>query len=532
MKSYSQMSRRELLRELARKDEQATEALRRTEEHCHALCNCMNIGFFLGEIICDDSGNPHDYRFLETNDFFEKETGLKSAEVKGRTILELFPSIEASWIETYGKVALTGESTRFENYSHDTGRHYEVFAFSPAKGQFAALGKDITTRKQAEQALCKSEERYRTLFMSLSEGFFLCQVLYDDSGAPCDYRYLDVNPAFEQIIGFERARIIDKPLRELFPNYTPLWMELFIKVAVTGTPSHCCYFAEPFRRYIDVHAFKPAEDQVAVLVTDITERKQMQDALLKNQQDLKQANELLEQRVSERTAELEAAIRVQESFSYSVSHDLRAPLRHINSFSSILMEEHWEELSASARGYLDRICVASGRMGALIDHLLELFRVSNTSIRQENVDLSELATAALGMFQEIDSKRSARLVVQQGLIALGDHSLLRQLLENLLGNAWKYTSKQREARIEFGKTAVSGQEAYFVKDNGAGFDMSYKDKLFTAFDRLHGAEFEGIGIGLATSQQIVRRHNGTIWAEGRVDHGATFYFTLSTTSGS
>lgn len=233
-----------------------------------------------------------------------------------------------------------------------------------------------------------------------------------------------------------------------------------------------------------------------------------------------------EQRVTQRTADLQAAIREQESFSYSVSHDLRAPLRHINSFSAILLEEHGEALPTEAHYYLKRIESASSEMGALIDHLLELSRVSRTALQPGEVNLSEIAAANLLMLAETEPHRRVEQLIEPGIIVLGDHYLLSQLLRNLLGNAWKYTSKKTSARIEFGKAVHFGQEVCFVRDNGAGFDMLYQKNLFKAFERLHGSEFEGVGIGLATAQRIVQRHGGMIWAEGTVDEGATFYFTL------
>ena len=267
-------------------------------------------------------------------------------------------------------------------------------------------------------------------------------------------------------------------------------------------------------------------DKNLTLATEVSRRKQMAIALKKSQEDLKVANELLEQRVTERTADLQAAIREQESFSYSVSHDLRAPLRHINGFSAVLVEEHGDSLPLEARDYLDRIRTASSRMGSLIDHLLELSRVGRTEMEPGPVNLSKLAKTILDMLQETESRRTLEICIEEDITVLGDHSLLRQLLENLLGNAWKYTARKPSARIEFGMTSVAKQTAFFVRDNGAGFDMAYKDNLFGAFQRLHGAEFEGDGIGLTTAQRIIHRHGGHIWAEGKVDAGATFYFTL------
>lgn len=267
-------------------------------------------------------------------------------------------------------------------------------------------------------------------------------------------------------------------------------------------------------------------DKNIALICDLQHRKEIETALRKSQNDLQLANVLLEQRVSERTADLQASIRELESFSYSVSHDLRAPLRHINSFSAILMEEYGQDLPDPARNYLERIRTASSKMGALIDHLLELSRVGRAPLKLGPVNLSELSASIVGLLQETDPLRRVDVSIEDGITVLGDASLMRQLLENLLGNAWKYTSKKSSARIEFGRTLVAGQATFFVKDDGAGFDMAYKENLFEVFQRLHTAEFDGNGIGLATAQRIVHRHGGQIWAGGMVDKGATFYFTL------
>ncbi|QXE85192.1 GAF domain-containing protein [Geomonas nitrogeniifigens] len=264
----------------------------------------------------------------------------------------------------------------------------------------------------------------------------------------------------------------------------------------------------------------------ADLTWDVAQQKQMQNRLLAKTEELKQANEFLEQRVSQRTADLQAAIRERESFSYSVSHDLRAPLRHISSYSSILIEEYGQALPYEARTYLDRMRGAANQMGALIDHLLELSKVARAPILPEPVDLSAAAAAILQMLQETEPHRLVCQEVEPGLTVHGDAHLINQLLGNLLGNAWKYTSKTPFPRIAVGKSTVSGEEAFFVTDNGAGFDMSYRGKLFKPFERLHGSEFDGMGIGLATSHQIVERHGGRIWGEGTVGKGATFYFTL------
>ncbi len=235
----------------------------------------------------------------------------------------------------------------------------------------------------------------------------------------------------------------------------------------------------------------------------------------------------LEERVRERTAELQAANKELESFSYSVSHDLRAPLRAIDGFSQALFEDYYEKLDVQGKGYIDRIRAACGRMAQLIDDLLSLSRVTRAEIRREEVDLSAMAHSIAEELRRTEPEREVEFAISPGLLARGDARLLHVVLQNLLSNAWKFTRKKAQARIELGVTEDNGRPVYFVRDNGAGFDMAYADKLFGAFQRLHSArEFEGTGIGLATVQRIIHRHGGRVWAEAAVGKGATFYFTL------
>lgn len=235
----------------------------------------------------------------------------------------------------------------------------------------------------------------------------------------------------------------------------------------------------------------------------------------------------LEKRVAERTAELVAVNQELEAFAYSVSHDLRAPLRAIEGFSQALLEDYLDRLDEVGQDYLRRVQAASRKMGQLISDLLKLSRLTRGEMYREQVDLSAMATEIAAEIRATQPERQAEFVIAPGLTVYGDARLLRVALENLLNNAWKFTSKRPIARIEFGVREVSGERAFFVADNGAGFDMAYAHKLFGAFQRLHSlAEFEGTGIGLATVQRVIHRHGGRIWAEGQVGVGATFYFTL------
>jgi light-regulated signal transduction histidine kinase (bacteriophytochrome) len=238
------------------------------------------------------------------------------------------------------------------------------------------------------------------------------------------------------------------------------------------------------------------------------------------------ALELAETR-AELVRDLEHKNRELESFSYAVSHDLRAPLRRIDSFSRAILESQSDKLEESGRRFLDRVREASQQMSQLIDDVLYLSRVTRADLREQEVDLSGLAQLILTRLQESEPDRKVEVKIRPGVVVTGDGQLLRIALENLFENAWKFTSKQAESRIEFGVTQASGEPTYFVRDNGAGFNMTYVDRLFGPFQRLHAhGDFPGSGIGLATVQRIIHRHGGRVWAEGLVDQGATFQFTL------
>lgn len=245
------------------------------------------------------------------------------------------------------------------------------------------------------------------------------------------------------------------------------------------------------------------------------------------EEELRQLNLELERRVQERTHQLEVANGELEAFSYSVSHDLRAPLRSIDGFSQIVLEKYQAQLDATGTDYLQRVRRASQRMGLLIDDLLQLSRVARGVLKREMLDLSVIAENVVGELRKAAPERHVDWVFQQGLFVYADPGLMRIVLDNLLGNAWKFTGKKADAKIEFGQCDCDGESAFYIRDNGDGFNMAYAHKLFGAFQRLHGAaEFEGTGIGLATVRRIIHRHHGKVWAEGAEGKGATFFFTL------
>jgi light-regulated signal transduction histidine kinase (bacteriophytochrome) len=273
-----------------------------------------------------------------------------------------------------------------------------------------------------------------------------------------------------------------------------------------------------------VRAVTEGRDEIGRLIVTFNE---MLDQIQQQNSELEEARSDLERRVESRTRDLAAANRELEAFSYSVSHDLRAPLRAIDGFSKALLGNYNEILDERGRHYLERVRAGTQRMSELIDDLLGLARVSRRELMRRQVSLSEIAGRVATELSRREPSRQVRVDVQEGLVAEADPHLLTIVFENLMGNAWKFTSKKGEPRVEVGEWKNGPAPAFYVRDNGAGFDMTYADKLFGAFQRLHAdADFEGTGIGLATVQRIVARHGGRIWAEGEVDKGATFYFTL------
>jgi signal transduction histidine kinase len=252
------------------------------------------------------------------------------------------------------------------------------------------------------------------------------------------------------------------------------------------------------------------------LIREVSERKRAEN-------DIRQLNSQLVQR----SAQLEASNKELEAFSYSVSHDLRAPLRGIDGFCQAVLEDYDEKLDEQGRSYLRRVRAASQRMSQLIDAMLNLARLTRAEVHTQTFDMSAMVRAVLDDFQKLEPDRQVECIVAKNVFATADPQLLRAVLENLLGNAWKFTRQQAHPRIEFGHGQYKGQAAYFVRDNGAGFDMTYVHKLFGAFQRLHAyTEYPGVGVGLATVHRIIQRHGGQIWAEGAVNQGATFHFTL------
>lgn len=377
---------------------------------------------------------------------------------------------------------------------------------------------DNSRRKCAERALVQSEENYRLLFASNPHPMWV----FDRE----TLAFLEVNDAAITHYGYSREEFLAMTIRDIRPTEEiPALLEAISRITeqarFDGVWRHRLKNGTEITVEVISHAIDFAGRQASlVLANDVTERFRMEKELVC-------LNAELEERVRARTVELERANRELESFSYSVSHDLRAPLRHISGFSRALLEDYSDRLDAEGLNYLNRIQGAAQRMGGFIDDMLKLANVSRSEMEFLPVNLSTMAQVVALELKQGEPARQVTFRIAEGVTAIGDARLLRVIMENLLGNAWKYTSRRDEAEIEFGVAEGTARLTYFIRDNGVGFDMAYAGKLFQPFQRLHGLdEFEGSGIGLATVRRAIERHGGEVWAEAGVDRGATFFFTI------
>jgi PAS domain S-box-containing protein len=370
--------------------------------------------------------------------------------------------------------------------------------------------RDITRRKNVEEALQETQNYLNNLLNYANAPIIVWDPLF---------HITQFNHAFERLTGRTAEDVIGKHLDILFPEEQRARSMEIVRRAVSGERMEVEEIAiqhtdGSIRTVLWNSATLYDHDSKTPLATiaqgqDITERKAAEDEL------------------KQRTIDLEASNKELEAFSYSVSHDLRAPLRSITGFSNVLLEDYVDELDNEGKSYLKKISDSGELMGHLMDDLLKLSRVTRGDLTMEKFDVSTMAQKIINDLAKDEPKRNVKVTIAPNMSAIGDKNLLGLVLQNLLGNAWKYTSKTAEPRIEIGIVEQTGKQAYFVRDNGVGFDMTYANKLFQPFQRLHKAtEFAGTGIGLATVQRIIRRHGGEVWAEAKVGEGATFYFTL------
>ena len=469
----------------------------------------------------------NDLRYVFVSQRFLDDYRIEDRDVIGKTHYEVFPEIPERWREIHRRV-LAGavESCEEDCFPRADGTvdwvRWECRPWRRGDGAVGGMvlySEIITERREAAEALRQSRLQYETFVNATDDIAFL----KDDQ-----LRYIMVNAANARFFEREPGDIIGRTDADLMPREAAAEcdasdmraIKLGGLVVTTERVGDRVYESRKF-------PVELADGRLGVggFVRDVTEQRRAEG-------EIRRLATELERRVEQRTAQLAATNRELESFAYSISHDLRAPLRALDGFSEILLQDYGAEIDETGRGYLRRIKGAANHMAELMDGLLQLSRLSREELLLEDVDLAEMARSVVTDLQEQDPDRTVDVLVEGGLRAEADPKMLRVVLVNLLGNSWKFTSRHETARIEVGMKRRDGAPAFFVRDDGAGFDPRYARNLFGAFQRLHTPDqFEGTGIGLATVQRIVHRHGGAVWAEGEVEKGATFWFTLGASGG-
>ncbi len=458
-----------------------------------------------------------------SNDRYAGFFGLTHEQAVGKHLHDILGEDTLAPLEPYWQCVEAGEAVRYERSRRDKhGRemHMDVWLQPQRDADGAVIGvyamvSDITERKESELSLRLAA----SVFESSLEGVTITDA---------EHNIISVNKAFTRITGYEAQEVIGRNPRFLQSGrqnrafYAAMWRAIEQNGVWSGEVWNRRKNGEIHPEILSITLLRDERGRPLHYIgvfTDITQIKQAEEAVLA-------ANTDLERRVRERTTELEASNRELEAFSYSVAHDLRGPLRGIEGFAHVIAEDYADRLDEAGRNHLSRIQQAAKRMAHLIDDLLELARIMRIEMDRSDIDLSTLAQSVMRDLQT-ESRRPVEVRIAPGLEVRADPTLMASVLDNLLGNAWKFTARQTDARIEFGSEMHGGQQAFFVRDNGAGFDPVYADKLFQPFQRLHHPdEFAGTGIGLATVKRIIERHGGRIWAESTPGHGATFRFSL------
>lgn len=627
-------------------------ALRRSEERYRSLFENMTNGFARCQMLYDEDGRPVDFVFLDVNNAFKKLTGLP--DVIGKRVTDVIPGILESnpeVFENYGRVAKTGKPEKFEAFvpGLESGIWFSVSAYSPETGFFVSIFENITERKLTENALRENEERLRLSLQAANQGLYDLNVQTGEAIVNREYvemlgydpdTFVETNSAWIERLHPDDREITSKAYSDYINGLTPEYRVEFrqrtkdgnwkwilslgkiVEYDAAGKPLRMLgthtditerkraeevlrqsedNFARAFNSnpaalavtrlddgtflivneaYVKIMGYEPSEirgrtvadlniyadpdernllirqfqeqgrvgnyellvrnkwgDMRSLLVSmepilydngpcilstflDITERKQAEE-------EIRRLNDELEARVIERTSQLETANKELESFSYSVSHDLRAPLRAIHGYTNILLEDYGPMLGEEGKRVCDVIIREAQRMGQLIDDLLAFSRLGRREMHPTRINMQELADT---VFNELKKHENGRIIeLQLGELhdAIGDLALIRQVWVNLLANAIKFTSGRKRALIEVTSSLSEDEIVYSIRDNGAGFDMEYVGKLFGVFQRLHSeSEFEGTGVGLAIVKRVILRHGGRVWAEGRVNEGAVFHFAL------
>jgi PAS domain S-box-containing protein len=520
-------------------------ALQESRQRYADLFGNMSEGFAIGEPVLDASGRPVDFRLLDCNDAFTTESGL-GREVLGRPLRELLPQLEPVWAERYGRVALTGEPVRFESYNADTDRTYEIFSYRPSPGRFAVLFRDISERVHMEQALRASEQRYTVLFNNRLNAVAHTRIVTDAAGQPADYRIVQVNEAYERIIGLRREDIEGRLVTEVFPGIRDFDFD-FIgtlgRIGLEGGEGQYEVFFAPTGQWLSLYLYSPVHGECTAIFTDISERKRLEE-------EVEHARQELEARVERRTQQLDAARReavaanqAKTDFLAIMSHEIRTPLNGMIGFTGLLLAT---ELDAEQRRYADLARASGEALLHLLNDFLDFSKIEAGRLELEPTvfDPRQELQGLLDLVRASAEQKGLRLcsdIVAPACVR-GDPGRLRQILLNLLGNAVKFTA-QGEVRLVCREVAAPDATdnadardvtrrawlRFEVQDTGIGIDAAAQARLFRPFvqaDASTTRRFGGTGLGLAICKRLTAAMGGRISLVSAPGRGSTFRVEL------
>jgi signal transduction histidine kinase/ActR/RegA family two-component response regulator len=484
------------------------------DEHLYEqLFHKLPIGFALCELIIDTSGKPIDYRFLIVNPAFELQSGIKRSSALGKTVKEIYPDIEQYWIDKFATTVLNGQYPQFENYNHNTDKLYRVNAFSTSGNKFAMVFEDISKERKAEEALIAREEDYALIFNSMSEIFQVIELIYDADGTAYDYIYLNVNPAFEKLMNKTRADLIGKTVSDIFGTIEDNRIQTYDRIEKTGIPEIVEEYGPKHGKYYSISIWRTGRGKVAVLCSDITERKHSEFELIKAREEAKESN------------------RLKSAFLANMSHEIRTPMNGILGFAGLLKDPN--NSSEEVSQYTNIIETSGARMLSIINDIVDISKIESGSmhIHMKKSNINDQIDYMYTFFEPEVKAKGLQLVYKFALpkkeaIIETDREKIFAILTNLIKNAIKYTD---EGVIEFGYTKKDKYLEFFVKDSGIGIAKDRQALIFERFMQAESADkraYGGAGLGLSISKAYVEMLGGKIWVASELGKGSQFNFTI------
>ncbi|OLS13666.1 MAG: putative signal transduction histidine kinase [Promethearchaeota archaeon CR_4] len=491
------------------------EALRESERRYRGLVETIEAGFIHCQIVKNEDGRPIDFIFKDINPAYERMRNLRRTEIIGKRVSEVFPKIAEDpydWIGKYGRVALTGEPFQYEHFSQVTNVFLKGYVYSPEPGFFDVLFFDITERKNAEQALIESEEKFRSIVEATPIGIHMWEIAPDGRLV-----FAGANPAADKILGIQHQAHIGKNVPEVFPTHAHTNVaEIYLKIAREGgtwSENQYTYKDDQITGIYEVIAFQTAPGRMIAMFSDITERLRVEEEIKQKNEDLLRSN------------------RDLETFTFVAAHDLQEPLRMVSNYVQLLSDRYHDKIDPEAEVYIQQVIDNTSTMHILVKGLLEYSQLRNQIKPPDIIDMNVILKQALSHLKVVIKGSSATISYDPLPKLRGDCTQLVEVFRILLDNGLKFRKDQEPPKIHIGMIPQDGKEWHiFVRDNGIGIDPKYFPKLFILFRRLHPrGKYPGTGVGLAICKKIVERHGGRIWGESELGKGSTFHFTLPKT---